>query len=176
MRVIAVIGMIIGLVLVFAVFFNSMVEMDRPYYARQEVSSFNESIYLVGGLLLFMLSAVLFSVRSLIDSVEKNTKNVSSILYYVSQGPRSTTTQTPSAESASSANRSQSKFADTDFEGIPRKPGETSSEYWDRVETQSSRIDYDNPYAKPGDNPDFPRKSGENDSAYWNRVEREIRK
>ena len=136
MRVIAVIGMIIGLVLVFAVFFNSMVEMDRPFWEAPKVASFDEDIYLVGGLLLFFLSAILFSIRSLIDAVEKNTTNVSSVLYYVSQeSAASMSNASTHAEAATPVRDPGLRFSKPgDNPDFPRKNGETDGQYWGRVE------------------------------------------
>lgn len=118
MKVLAVIGMIIGLLLVGTSLVNGMVYSDKIII--------DEAIYLVGGLLLFFFSASLWVLRSLKDSIDTMKSSIDSLKSNFNIN-RTETNQT----------NTQSKNEPI-HKGIPRKSWETHEEYWDRVEKESS--------------------------------------
>ncbi len=89
----------------------------------------DQATYLVGGTLLFIFSALLWSVQNLIDSVNNIHERIRIVLN--NHDRLTASTIAPS--------RSPSKYAATDFEGIPRKPGESGADYWDRVEKETNK-------------------------------------
>jgi len=118
MKAVSVLGMVVGILFVAIALFNGMVD---PYTVFVD-----QAIYLVGGALLFILSALLnllISIRNSIDEISSNLNTSRNQKIYQ---------RAPQRDSGS-------KFVETDFEGIPRKPGETGAAYWDRVEKETSR-------------------------------------
>lgn len=107
MKTLAVIGMIIGLLLVMTSVVNGITYSDRIVMGEVE--------YLVGGLLLFFLSALLMTVRSLKDSIESLKSNTNS--------------------KQNEMNQSNTKPKDkSNYRGVPRRVGETEEAYRERLE------------------------------------------
>jgi hypothetical protein len=107
MKALAVIGMIIGLLLVMTSVVNGIIYSDRIIIGEVE--------YLIGGLLLFFLSALLMTVRSLKDSIESLKSNTN-----IKQNEMNQSNTKPKYRS--------------NYRGVPRRVGETEEEYRERLE------------------------------------------
>lgn len=118
MKVLSVIGMIVGILFIVFPVLSGVLD---PYKVIVD-----QAIYIVGGSLLFLLSALLNTLHSLKDAIDDLNSNYTT-------GRNQEKGERPKLASA------PSKYYATDFEGIPRKLGETSAEYWDRVEKESTK-------------------------------------
>lgn len=119
MKALAVTGMVIGLLLVMTSVVNGLTYSDRIVIGEVE--------YLIGGLLLFFLSASLWSLRSLkdsIDSMKSSFNNFTSNLN-ANRNEQNQTGLQPKNEPY--------------HKGIPRKSWETHEEYQDRVEKEKAK-------------------------------------
>lgn len=119
MKALAVIGMIIGLLLVITSVVNGITYSDRIVMGEVE--------YLIGGLLLFFLSASLWSLRSLKDSIDSMKSSFDSF------------------KSNLNTNKIEQNQTGTQpiyaphYVGIPRKSWETHEEYQERVEKEKAK-------------------------------------
>lgn len=118
MKVLSIIGMIVGILFIVFPVLSGVLD---PYKVIVD-----QAIYIVGGSLLFLLSALLNTLHSLKDSISDLKLNLATSRNQ-EKGERPKLASTPS------------KYVATDFAGIPRKPGETGAEYWDRVEKETAQ-------------------------------------
>jgi len=126
MKAISIFGMVVAVLFIVLAVNNEIREPDALFI--------DQAIYIVGGSLLLVISALLFFLHSMKDSIDQINSNLK--LIRNQENPKKSQTKEVIPQSNPEPTSTVANHADKDFEGILRKPGEPDTDYWNRVDEE----------------------------------------